>query len=84
VSCTVDACLLLVIGVPVKSPFDQVRRASGFDGLNLLKSPFHGKLASKANLASRPHDIRGSIQVSAAEVIRVSKSLWSGDQIAPH
>ena len=26
--------------LPVKSRFDQVRRASGFDGLNLLKSPF--------------------------------------------
>jgi hypothetical protein len=26
VSCTVDACLLLVIGVPVKSPFEQVHR----------------------------------------------------------
>ena len=25
--------------MPVKSHFDQVRRASGLDGLNLLKSP---------------------------------------------
>jgi hypothetical protein len=26
--------------VPVKSPFDQLRRASGFDGLNLLNPRF--------------------------------------------
>src|SRR5216683_5667512 len=29
VSCTVDACLLLVIGVPVKSAFRQVRVVGG-------------------------------------------------------
>jgi hypothetical protein len=31
--------------VPVKSAFDQVRRASGFDGLNLLKSSFLQRFA---------------------------------------
>ena len=30
--------------VPLKSHFDQVRRASGFDGLNLLKSPVSREL----------------------------------------
>jgi hypothetical protein len=29
-----------VIVLPAMSRFDQVRRASGFDGLNLLKFPF--------------------------------------------
>ena len=30
--------------VPVKSAFEQVRRASGFDVLNLLKFPFAGTM----------------------------------------
>jgi hypothetical protein len=41
------------IGHHTKSAFDQVRRASRFCGLNLLKSPLHGNPSSGSNSANR-------------------------------
>jgi hypothetical protein len=65
--------------VPVKSAFDQVRRASGFDGLNLLKSSFFAEVRPDLvsptipNLAWSRNGTNACIEVASG---LSRKSLW--------